>query len=58
MTYTYLYKRKNVEKLYDIREKMGIEGKHPATCMECGSCSIVNVFLYLLFFTILFEAVM
>lgn len=30
----------NVEKLYDIRQQMGIEGNHPATCMECGSCSI------------------
>ncbi|MEJ6950387.1 class II aldolase/adducin family protein [Halanaerobiaceae bacterium ANBcell28] len=29
----------NVDKLYDVRKKLGVQGNHPATCMDCGSCS-------------------
>lgn len=30
----------NVEKLYDVRKQLGVQGRHPATCMDCGSCSV------------------
>ena len=31
--------KENVEKLYEVRKNLGVKGRHPATCMECGVCS-------------------